>query len=80
MGNHSLNNRLVAPWRKDKETKKYIQTNDFLKEFIKVNNIQVLDFYLAYLKEDIPPAYIEAVLLYEYFKEKKCLPELNKSF
>lgn len=80
LSNHFLNKRLVAPRGKDKETKKDIQTNDFVKEFMKVNSIEVLDFYIAYLKDDMPPAYIEAVLLYEYFKEKKCLPELNKSF
>lgn len=80
LSNHSLQKRLLASRGKDKLTKKDIQTNDFVKKFMKVNSIEVLDFYIAYVKDDMPPAYIEAVLLYEYFKEKKCLPELNKSF
>ena len=80
LSSHSLQKRHLASRGRDKKTKKDIQTNDFVKEFMRVNNIEVLDFYIAYLKNDSPPAYIEAVLLNEYFKQKKCLPELNNAF
>lgn len=80
LSNHTLQQRLQAPRGRDKKTKKDIQTNDFVKEFMKGNKILSLDFHLAYSKDDIPPAYVEAVLLNEYFKENKCLPHLNNSF
>lgn len=80
LSNHSLQKRLIASRGKDKLTKKDIQTNDFVKKFMKENKIKYLDFYIAYSKEDVPPAYVEAVLLYEYYKENKCLPKLNNSF
>lgn len=80
LSNHSLRKRLLASRGRDRETKKDIQTNDFVKKFMKENKIKTLDFYIAYSKEDVPPAYVEALLLYEYFKENKCLPKLNNSF
>ena len=69
LSNHTLQQRLQAPRGRDKKTKKDIQTNDFVKEFMKRNKILSLDFHVAYSKDDIPPSYVEAVLLYEYFKE-----------
>jgi len=80
LSNHSLRKRLLASRGRDKVTKKDIQTNDFLKKFMNVNKIESLDFYVTYSKDGIPPAYIEAVLLYEFHKQKKCLPRLNNSF
>lgn len=80
LSNHSLRKRLLASRGRDKETKKDIQTNDFVKKFMKENKIKSLDFYIAYSKEDVPPKYVEAILLYEYFKGNKCLTKLNNSF
>lgn len=80
LGNHSLQKRLTAFRGRDKVTKKDIQTNDFVNNFMKSNKINLLDFYVIYLKEGIPPAYIEAVLLFEFYKVKNCLPKLNNSF
>jgi len=80
LSNHSLRKRLLASRGRDKKTKKDIQTNDFVKKFMKENKIKTLDFHIAYSKEEVPPAYVEAMLLYEYFKENKCLPKLNNSF
>lgn len=80
IGNHTLKNRLQAPRTLDKETKKYIQTNDYIKKFMFEKKIESLDFYILYSKDDIPPAHLESVLLYEFFKQKKCLPRLNNSF
>jgi hypothetical protein len=80
LSNHSLQKRLLASRGRDKKTKKDIQTNDFVKKFMEENNIVSLNFYVAYTKDGIPPTYLETILLYEYFKEKKCLPKLNNSF
>lgn len=77
---HLLIELTLASRGRDKKTKKDIQTNDFVKKFMEENNIVSLDFYVAYTKDGIPPTYLETILLYEYFKEKKCLPKLNNSF
>ena len=47
LSNHSLQKRLLASRGRNKKTKKDIQTNDFVKNFIKVNNIVSLDFYIV---------------------------------
>lgn len=80
IGNHTIRNRLIASRGKNKMTKKYIQTNDYINEFMEKNSIDSLVFYIMYSKEDEPPAYIEALLLYSYFKKNKKLPRLNNSF
>lgn len=80
LSNHSLRKRLLASRGRDQKTKKDFQTNDFVKKFMKENKIKSLDFYIAYSTGDVPPAYVEAVLLYEYYKENRCLPRLNNSF
>jgi|SRR5690348_13504058 len=80
LGNHSIQNRLLASRGKDKVTKKDIQTNDYIKALMVRNNIMTLDFYIIYSKQDEPPAYIEALLLYRYYKQNKRLPKFNNSF
>jgi len=79
-GGHSIKNRLVASRGKHKITKKDIQTNDYVGEFVIKNNIEVLNLYIMYSKSDEPPSYIEALLLYKYFKRNNRLPKLNHSF
>ncbi|MDG2194865.1 MAG: hypothetical protein P8K77_08505 [Polaribacter sp.] len=79
-GNHSLQKRLIASRGRDKKTKKDIQTNDYVKNFMIENKIESLNFYIMYSKDKEPPAYLEAVLLNGFYKEKNCLPKLNKSF
>jgi hypothetical protein len=78
--NHSLRKKLIASRGKDKNTKKDIQTNDYVKKFMLENKIESLDFYIIYSKDGVPPTYMEAILLHEFYKEKNCLPKLNNSF
>lgn len=80
LSNHSVQKRLLASRGIDKNTKKDIQTNDYIKRFMIDSKIESLNFHILYSKDDIPPAYLESVLLYEFHKQKKCLPRLNNSF
>lgn len=43
------------------------------------NQIDCITIYFFYTIQ-FPPAYIEAILLFEYFKEHKKLPSFNNSF
>ena len=80
LGDHSIQNRLLASRGKDKVTKKDVQTNDYIKGLMTEHNIKTLDFYIIYSKQDEPPAYIEALLLYKYYKQNRRLPKFNSSF
>jgi hypothetical protein len=80
LGDHSIQNRLLASRGKDKASKKDIQTNDYISNLMTKNEIDSLDIFIMYSKKDEPPAYIEALLLYKYYKANKKLPKLNNSF
>ena len=80
LSKHSIQKRLLASRGKDKITKKDIQTNDYVSGFMVRDNIEILNFYIIYSKNGEPPAYIESLLLYNYYKEKEQLPILNNSF
>lgn len=80
LGDHSIQKRLLASRGKDKVSKKDIQTNDYVSEFMTQNEIDSLDIFIMYSKKDEPPAYIEALLLYKYYKKNNKLPRLNNSF
>jgi hypothetical protein len=80
LSEHSLQNRLLASRGKHKVTKKDIQTNDYVRDFMINNNIEVLSFYIMYSKKEEPPAFVEAILLYEFYKKNNRLPKLNNSF
>jgi hypothetical protein len=80
LGDHSIQNRLLASRGKDKVSKKYIQTNDYVSNFMTQYEIDSLDIFIMYSKKDEPPAYIEALLLYKYYKKNNKLPRLNNSF
>lgn len=80
LGDHSIQNRLLASRGRDKVTKKDIQTNDYIKGLMAEHNIKTLDFYIMYSKQGEPPAYIEALLLYKYYKQNRRLPKFNSSF
>lgn len=80
LGDHSIKNRLLASRGRDKATKKDIQTNDYISAFMTNNNIDSLNFFILYSKQGEPPAYIEALMLYNYYKKNKKLPRLNNSF
>lgn len=77
---HTLRDRLTASRGKDKQTKIDIQTNDYIKGFMIATNVDALDFYVFYTKEGEPPSYVEALLLYNYYKKSKRLPILNNAF
>ena len=66
LGDHSIQNRLLASRCKNKTTKKDIQTNDYVRDFMLTNNIETLNFYILYSKTGEPPAFVEALLLYNY--------------
>lgn len=80
IGYHSIQKRLLATRGRDKKTKKEIQTNDYVKEFMTEENIETLSFHIIYSKIGEAPAFIEALLLYNYYKKNNRLPILNKSF
>lgn len=80
LSNHSVRKRLLASRGKDKATKKDIQTNDYVRDYMVNNDVESLDFYVMYSKTGEPPAYIEALLLYKYYKKNNRLPKLNNSF
>jgi hypothetical protein len=80
LSKHSIQKRLLASRGKDKITKKDVQTNDYVCDFMVRNNIETLDFYIIYSKKGEPPAYIESLLLYNYYKKTDQLPILNNSF
>lgn len=80
LSNHSLQKRLLASRGRDKSTKKDIQTNDYIRNYMIENDVESLDFYIIYSKNGEPPAYIEALLLYNYYKKNNQLPQLNNSF
>lgn len=77
---HTLQKRLLASRYKDKEIKKYIQTNDFIRDFMVINDVENLDYYVLYSKENEPPSFIEALLLYHLYKNNGKLPSLNNLF
>jgi hypothetical protein len=77
---HSVQKRLLVSRGKDKVTKKDIQTNDYVHNYMVENDVESLDFYVMFSKPGEPPAYLEALLLYKYFKKNNRLPKLNKSF
>ena len=80
IGKHTIQNRLLASRGKNKLTKKDIQTNEYVQDFMINDNIETLKFYIIYSKNAIPPAFIEAILLYEFYKKNNRLPKLNNSF
>ena len=69
LGDHSIQKKLLASRGKDKVSKKDIQTNDYVSEFMTQKEIDSLDIFIMYSKNDEPPDYIEALLLYKYYKK-----------
>lgn len=80
MGIHTIQNRLLASRGKNKITRKDVQTNEYVQDFMIYNNIETLNFFIMYSKKEILPAYVEAILLYEFYKKNNRLPKLNNSF
>lgn len=78
--NHPISKRLQAPRCKDISTKKDINSNLFVKAILDVFKIDEIEFIILTCKENEPAAYIESILLYNYFKQHNVLPILNNAF
>lgn len=79
--NHFLRNRLTASRGKSKISKLDILTNDFLKIKMEELKINKLNFHIFFTKLNEPPSYVEAMLLYKFYKHNNHkLPILNNSF
>ncbi len=78
--NHSIASRLQAPRTKDYVTKKEINTEEYLKYLLNVINKEKLRISVLFVKSNIPSGYLEAILLYEFYKKYGVLPILNNAF
>ncbi|UOK42516.1 MULTISPECIES: hypothetical protein [Flavobacterium] len=78
MGSHSIENRLVAT--RGKVNGRDVLTNDYVFNFMKNNKVEALTFHILYTNGQTPPSYLEAVLLYNFYRQKGALPSLNNSF
>lgn len=78
--NHSIVNRLQATRLKDTVTKKDVSTENYLKGLFEAFNIDKLRVTVLYSKPDFPSGYLEALLLFDFFKKYKVLPILNNAF
>jgi hypothetical protein len=72
--NQKVNGRLKAP------RGNYNNSFEYFKQFMNVNNHQILRFYIFYSNQNIPPAYLEALVLYNFYNINNCLPVLNYEF
>ena len=78
--NHSVSSRLQAPRTKDRATKKDVNTEEYLKYLLNVINKEKLRITVLFVKSNIPSGYLEAILLYEFYKKYGILPLLNNAF
>ncbi len=77
---HSIASRLQAPRTKDSVTKKEINTEEYLKHLLDIINEDRLRITVLTVKNDIPSGYLEAILLYQFYKKHGVLPLLNSAF
>jgi hypothetical protein len=78
--NHPISQRLQAPRIKDLETKKDITTNRYIPAVLELFGLEEIEFHILPCKENEPAAYVESILLYNYFKAHGVLPILNNAF
>ncbi|WP_348800050.1 hypothetical protein [Flavobacterium adhaerens] len=78
IGSHSIENRLVAT--RGKVNGRDVLTNDYLFSFMRNNNLESLTFHILYTNNQTPPSYLEALLLYNFYRQNEVLPSLNNSF
>ena len=78
--NHPISQRLQAPRIKDFETKKDITTNRYIPAVLELFGLEEIEFHIFPCKENEPAAYVESILLYNYFKAHGVLPILNNAF
>ena len=70
-----LNERLLAS-----RGTQYTTSHKYFMHKMNQNNLQILRFYIFYSNQNIPPAYMEAAVLYNFYNINKCLPLLNDEF
>lgn len=75
-----LNKRLLNTRGKLQNYKGGVSTEKYLSFIMKECNILEIDFYIIYTSTEIPPSYIEAQLIFQYYYNLKKLPILNQSF
>jgi hypothetical protein len=78
--NHPISQRLQAPRIKDKTTGKEITTKNYIPAILELLDLTEIEFYILPCKENEPAAFIEAMLLYNYFKQHGVLPLLNNAY
>ena len=78
LGSHSIENRLVAT--RGRIDGIDILTNNYVNNFMQVNNVNSLTFHVLKTNVQTPPSYLEAVLLYNFYSQNGVLPILNNSF
>ena len=78
--NHSIASRLQAPRTKDYATKKEINTEEYLKYLLDVIEKDKLRISVLFVKNDVPSGYLEALLLFQFYKKHNVLPLLNNAF
>lgn len=77
-GTHALQNRLTAS--RGKENGVDIPTSAYLRNYMNTSHVEELSFHIFPTVANMPPSYVESILLYNYFLENHCLPELNNAF
>ena len=77
---HPLSKRLTAPRYQDKQTKKWIQTNQYIHNCMQKNSMSVLYIYVFYTLPKVPPAYLESLLMFEFYSKYNVLPSENNEF
>jgi len=77
--NHTLQKRLIASRGKNEEGRD-ITTNDYIKKIVENKEYDkfIIEIYIT--KNNVIPAYVECILLNEYYKIHHRLPCINKSF
>lgn len=78
LGSHSIENRLIAT--RGKVNGRDVLTNDYLFNYMQNNNVASLTFYVFKTNALTPPAYLEAILLYNFYSQNGVLPIFNNSF
>lgn len=78
LGSHSIENRLVAS--RGRIDGIDILTNNYVNNFMQVNNVNSLTFHVLKTNAQTPPSYLEAILLYNFYSLNGVLPILNNSF
>lgn len=78
--NHPISERLQASRSIDITTEKHITTNKYIPAVLEIFEVHEIEFHILPCKENEPAAYVESILLYNYFKSHGVLPILNNAF